>query len=107
MSYMTNTKNSDHDILIRLDTKVDNLTTELVMLRDNTTARVNELHTTKLDANSFKDFLAVYERELKEVVIKNNDFEDRLRRIEMRMWIAIGILMAMQILAPLLFRYVR
>ena len=97
--------NTDHDLLIRLDTKVDNITTELVMMRDSTTARVTELNANKLDVAAFKLFVSRYEEESKKTDGRDIDYEGRLRRLEMRVWIAVGIIMTIQFLTPIMLRY--
>lgn len=98
--------NTDHDLLIRLDTKVDNITTEMVMMRDSITIRVSELSSSKLDISIFKQFLERYERESRDTGTKDGDYEARLRRIEVRMYIGMGVLLTLQFLSPIVIKYI-
>lgn len=102
----TKLNTTDHDLLIRLDTKVDNITTEMVMMRDNVTIRISELNSNKLDISIFKQFLERYERESRDTGNKDGDYEARLRRIEVRMYIGMGVLLALQFLSPIVIKYV-
>jgi hypothetical protein len=113
--------NADHDLLIRLDTKVDNLTSEIVMLRDSTSRRVDELGRTKVDLADHLEFKKHIELELtkastfgSESLAKYRDendkrvgtYEERLRGVESKIAYATGIIVAAQVAVGILLRFI-
>jgi hypothetical protein len=68
---MTDEKN-DHDLVIRIDTKVDMLTKKVDDLVSGTTARIDTLEKTKAE----KQFVEQLQNKI------NNDIEIRVRRME-------------------------
>lgn len=63
---------NDHDILIRVETNLSNLTDEVRLMRDGSAKRLSDVETGKLDKAAFDDF--------QKTVMA--DHEKRLRRIE-------------------------
>jgi hypothetical protein len=63
---------SDHDLLIRLDQKVENVTDEIRLLRDGSAKRLDEVERGKLDKTAFDDFLKT----------QFMDHEKRIRKAE-------------------------
>lgn len=73
---------SDHDLLIKLDTNQANLIDEVRLLRDGSAKRLADVEQGKLDKKVFDDF---FEKEF-------GDHETRLRRVERYLWMGLGIL---------------
>lgn len=63
---------NDHDLLIRLDTNMSNLTDEVRLLRDGSAKRLTDVENGKLDKTSFESFLAT----------PFADHEKRIRKVE-------------------------
>lgn len=112
--------NDDHDLLIRLDTKVDNLTNEIVMMRDNTTRRVEQLDHDKVDVTDFLEFKKHMELEIAKASTfgsnslaeyrrdndaRAEDHEKRMRTIESKIAIATGIVIAAQTIVSALLKF--
>lgn len=111
---------NDHDLLIRVDTKLGTLIQEVQLLRDDSTRRLSSVEQNKLDKSEFNEFkLSIFaevnksdlnfNKELLErdkrhdEVFKSQD--QRITRIERNMYIGIGILMSLQVGVPLILKY--
>ncbi len=79
----------DHDLLIRLDQKMDGLTEEFRFLRDNYAQRLADVEHNKVDVIEFQKYKD------DEKLIKD-DYENRMRRSERWILIATGALLALQ-----------
>ncbi len=73
----------DHDLLIRLDEKVNNLLNEVKLMRDNSLSRIESLEHTKVNKADQETI--------------DEDHEVRMRRLERYMYIGFGIITAVQI----------
>jgi hypothetical protein len=72
----------DHDLLIRLDEKMDGVKTDIKDLKDGLSVDVQHLKTDKLDREEFETF-------------KNEDFaevRDDVKTLSRYVWMAIGAL---------------
>lgn len=77
------TMSSDHDLLIVLNTKMDVLSGDVKEVKDGTAKDIEALKRDKMD-------LIDAEKQLK-------DHETRIRSIEIRIWVASGIVIACQV----------
>lgn len=89
---------NDHDLIIRLDTKMDNLTTEVILLRDNSAKRLEVVEKNKLDKEDFMVFQTVVTRGME----ASNRKIDVVTR---NMYILIGIGIAFQFIAPIVYKF--
>ncbi len=111
---------NDHDLLIRVDTKLGTLIEEVQLMRDNTNHRLSTVEQTKVEKSEFNDFKVSIQNDmnksdlnLNKTFMERNQHNDelfrsqdiRISRIERNMYIGIGILMALQILIPLILKY--
>ena len=112
----------DHDLLIRLDTKVDGLAAEIKTLRDDTLTRIANLEVTRVERDQFESFKKQLAHEIAkeherartdlnnikaELVKTTDDFEKRFRNIERFMYIAIGVSAIIQIIGvPIILKLV-
>lgn len=111
---------NDHDLLIRVDTKLGTLIEEVQLMRDNTNHRLSIVEQTKVEKSEFNDFKVSIQGDmnkndlnLSKTFLERNQHNDelfrsqdiRISRIERNMYIGIGILMALQILIPLILKY--
>lgn len=65
---------NDHDLIIKLDTKMDGLSDQIKKLDDNSTRRINTLEVEKLNCKD--SYATIYKK----------DVDDRLDAIEARTW---------------------
>lgn len=88
----------DHDLLIRLDQKVDLLTDAIKDIKDDTINRVQKLEDTKLDKEAFEKYVKSHG----ELTV---DEEKRIRKLEKVVWSAVAIIFFSQILIGWYFSY--
>lgn len=111
---------NDHDLLIRVDTKLGTLIQEVQLLRDDTTRRLGNVELNKLDKTEFNDFKVTIQNDLnkadlnfsKELLERDKRHDEifksqevRISRIERNMYIGIGILMSLQVAVPIILKY--
>src|SRR5882672_2111193 len=72
----------DHDLLIRIDEKVERAISDIQELKNNFATRVSVLENEKVGVPQFQEL---------ELIVKD-DHEKRLRKLERWAWIAIGAL---------------
>lgn len=100
---------SDHDLLIRIDTRLQSLSESVAMNHSAVTTRLNELDK---DKASYKD-LDVLRKAIEESQTKNKDdvgtvrtdyrdLADKVDWTRKMLWIAIGVVGVLQILIPFL-----
>jgi len=122
MEKITKPSMDDHDLLIRLDTKVDGLAAEIKTLRDDTLTRIANLEVTRVERDQFESFKKQLAHEIAkeherartdlnnikaELVKTTDDFEKRFRNIERFMYIAIGVSAIIQIIGvPIILKLV-
>jgi CHASE3 domain sensor protein len=98
-----NNSTNDHDLLIRVDTRLEMLIREMQLMRDTTKEQINN----KVDKATFQDVRMEFTRQLQEMTTENDkafkihkdslaDHEKRMRRIEYSLYIGFGLLMAVQ-----------
>ena len=112
---------NDHDLLIRVDTKLGTLIEEVQLMRDNTNQRLSTVEQTKLEKSDFNDFKVNIQNDLNKtdhsfnkILLERSQYNDemfksqdiRISRIERNMYIGIGILSAIQVVIPLVLKYV-
>lgn len=97
----------DHDLLIKLDTKMDALTENFNHMRDNVVTRVTALEEHKVDKRDFEDTKKIIDNKVdktdfdgykKTNTEKINDHESRMRRNERIIYIATGAVLLLQII---------
>jgi len=101
---------NDHDLLIRLDENVRNLTLEVKKLGDDSIKKLNTLEASKLDRSDFDTFKLGLEKELARIESErksaDRDNEVRMRAMEKFMYIAIGVVTILDLVAiPLILKY--
>lgn len=94
MSSEVKKNENDHDLLIRIDTKLGLLLTQFHEHKDQAVRDITTLRETKADK---EDLVIVKEEQNKRTV----DHEDRLRRLERYGSIAVGAIAIIQILIGL------
>lgn len=85
----SNNNQSDHDLLIRLDTKLSTVITDIKDLRDGFSARLAVVEQNKMEKAE-----AMHLKHDEDNAHK--DYEQRLRRLERWGWIAAGALIVIQ-----------
>lgn len=100
---------TDHDLLIRLDTRMGTLTDEMRLLRDGTTNDIKDLKERKLDRRDFEEYKRECETSINKVA---TGIDERFEKVELkaeasRTWILIatGVLIAAQFAIPIVLRY--
>jgi len=75
----------DHDLIIRLDTKLDALHKAVTEANNDTKERIVTLESKKLEKDGFNDFLSEYK-------LERADKERRIRFLERWSWAAWGVI---------------
>lgn len=112
---------NDHDLLIRVDTKLGTLIEEVQLMRDNTNQRLSSVEQNKVEKAEYNDFKVLIQNELNKIdlsfnkaLLERNQHNDeihksqdsRITKIERNMYIGIGILSALQVIVPILLKYI-
>ena len=111
----------DHDLLIRVDQKVDSITLEIKNLRDDIVGRLVRVEAGKMDRSDFEDFKKTLAeamanqrvedlRQKSEQNEKINNFikdhEQRVRSLERFVYIAIGVITVIDLIGiPIVLKY--
>lgn len=100
----------DHDLLIRLDEKVEGLTKAIVELNSNTLRRLEEVENGKAgrdELNVLLDTLSkAITREETSRVNADRDVETRMRSVERFVYIAMGIAIILQLVVlPVVLKF--
>lgn len=95
---MAKAQTTDHDLLIRLDEKVDGLSKDIKDLKDNLASRVDHLEDEKMSKEDF-DLLKV------QCDKTQQDHEDRLRSLEYWKWLLAGAMIVISFIAPYIVNY--
>lgn len=99
---VANTKSSfDHDLLIELKTKMDDLKTDIKELKDGTAERIATLETGKQNAKD--SYVTLYKAEVEK---KFDDYEGRIRGLEQRTWVWVGSLTVLTFIIPIVLKIV-
>ena len=103
---------ADHDLIIRLDTKMDLLTKTVGQLKDDTVGRIVRIESDKLDRADFEDFKLDLSKNMAEAIgseararealastLKDyqKDHEARMRNLERIVWIASAVVILLNI----------
>lgn len=88
---------NDHDLLIRVDTKLESLTHEVRLMRDGAAERLNYVELNKLNIKIFEE----YKEEVEE---REKDHEVRMRRMERVIYGGIGGLAVVQFVVILVLK---
>jgi hypothetical protein len=104
---------NDHDLLIRLDENMRNLTHEVKKLGDDTIQRINIIEKDKVDVSDFEDFKKNLAKEIATAISAGDkthdamsksigdikiDLEIRMRAVERFMYIAMGVTIVVDII---------
>ncbi len=85
---------NDHDLLIRLDQKIENMTDEIILLRDGSNKRLAVVEENKLDKKTFDDYRSSNDGNIK-ALFKS---DENIKRI---LYIGMGIVITLQFIALL------
>lgn len=85
----TEHKQSDHDLLIQINTKVERVISDVKEIRDNTTSRVDALESEKLDKVEAAKAIVAHEK-------IHDDFEKRLKWLERIAYSGLAIIAAVE-----------
>lgn len=85
-------KDNDHDILIRVETKLESLTDEVRLMRDGTKEQITTLFATKLDKKT-------YEAESKNTSDAIEKHDRQIGRLTWLVYIGVGIILTLQFVA--------
>lgn len=100
---------TDHDLLIRLDTRMSNLTDEMRLLRDGTTGDIKDLKENKLDRREFEEYKRERDNDRKEEARVKDEHFDKLDkktdRIVVQMAAIGGALVVLEFVIPLVLKY--
>ena len=105
MAPRAQTSASDHDLLIRIDTKVDVLQSTLQETRTALSARIDRLAQEKAGYSDLDPLRKAIERFQSDFGSKANkgDFDDLVDKVDATrrmLWIGVGILGTLQFIAP-------
>lgn len=105
---MEEPRDNDHDLLIRVDTKLGNLIDEFRLLRDDVSRRLLAVERGKLDKDEFNTYKTEREKdEVKNNILITNDIA-ALKRSNSRMVVYLaaiaGGLSVLQFLIPLVLK---
>lgn len=100
----------DHDLLIRLDEKVEGLTKAIVELNSNTLRRLEDVENTKAGRDELNVVLDTLNkaiaREEASRVTADRDVETRMRSVERFVYIAMGIAIILQLVVlPVVLKF--
>lgn len=79
----------DHDLLVRLDTKMDGLNVKVDDIKTNSEARLNKLEDSKLDRNDFDDAMKKNQLEHANFVSKEA-FKALIDKVAFTQWIVVS-----------------
>lgn len=101
---------ADHDLLIRLDQKVENLTNAIQELTNNTVKRLELVEDAKADRDELNVVIENYTTALnKEEIARvkaDSDIETRMRSVERFVYITMGIaIIAQLVILPIVLKY--
>lgn len=106
-----NSSTADHDLLIRLDTKVENLTKAIEELNKNTIARLAAVEDGKADKEELTqavyDLKALIKEEKVARETADADFEKRTRAVERFVYISMGVAIIVQlVILPIIIKFI-
>lgn len=100
---------NDHDLLIRIDTRLGTVEDELRLLRDGTQREVEILKKDKMDRNEFIEWKAEHQRDNDRI---EGNLDDRLKAVEKKADRSInfvaavgGAMTILQFVVPLILHY--
>lgn len=92
---------NDHDLLIRVDTNLQNLTLEVKSLRDNTLSRIASVEAIKLDKIVFESHKEETDKAVKSLQERQEDLQKKQDKQSTYIYIGIGIIITLQFVATL------
>lgn len=100
----------DHDLLIRLDTRVEGLILAIQSLNDNTIKRLEDVESQKAGRDELNVILEGFtkniEKEEKQRIEADQNIDLRMRSAERFVYIAMGVAIVLQIVVlPVVLKY--
>ena len=95
---MAKVQTTDHDLLIRLDEKVDGLSKDIKDLKDNLASRVAHLEDEKMSKEEF----LILKKQCEDTQL---DHETRIRNLEYWKWLLMGSIVILSFIAPYVINY--
>lgn len=86
---------TDHDILIRVESKVESLTDEVRLMRDGTKEDISKLYNQKVEVTVFNEFK-------NDVINQNRENDSRFQKNERLIYIGFGIVITLEFVIGLL-----
>lgn len=83
-------RQSDRDLLIEVNTKLDRAILDIKDMKDNTSERIADLYAKKLDVAEANRLLAEGDKVHSALARRDEDFERRVRRLEYALALATG-----------------
>ena len=127
MDQQTQLSTNDHDLLIRLDARMQSMTMEIRMANDNTSQRLAVVEAGKLDRKEFEDYKRTFSDEVKASFLNRKESSDeyrtatdialekygkavsenskRINFLESQRYIFMGVIIAAQIFVPIIIKY--
>lgn len=101
---------ADHDLLIRLDQKVENLTNAIQELTNNTVKRLELVEDAKAGRDELnvviENYTTALNKEEIDRVKADSDIETRMRSVERFVYITMGIaIIAQLVILPIVLKY--
>ncbi len=82
---------NDHDLLIKVDTKLDNLTKEMAMMRDDNSRRLDRVEQNKVEKSDFEAF--------------KKEMETNVSSITRNVYIGMGIVAALSFATQIFLQF--
>lgn len=112
---MEQNNSTDHDLLIRVDTKLGTLVNEMQLMRDNTNKRLDNLEKNKLDKEDFNDFrisnsqlivdkATVQDKEIANILLVQSSITNKLDSVINKFYIIAGIGICISTALPYLIK---
>lgn len=102
---------SDHDLLIEIKTKVNGLTDEVRLMRDDTKREIKEIQATKVNVSEFNEHKLQHAKDdienanrLEKIDKRFETNESKIDNVLRNMYIAVGALIVIQILLPYILK---
>lgn len=107
---------TDHDLLIRVDTKLGTLIQEVQLMRDTTNQRLTNVENNKVDVSEFHEFKAEIvaqvlklDTDFKKTLLErdkinmdaNKELSDKIDKLKTILYIGVGIVATLQFVIPI------
>ena len=97
----------DRDLLVRLNTRVEDLIVTIQKMDSNIAKDVGGLRDGKADKAELATHIANDEKDWIRVDKKIGDQEQDIKTLNKYLWIGMGIMIAVQFAVPLIFKYIK